>query len=300
MNPGNPAFEMPDHIVEIDDLRVSYGDVTALENVSLALETNKIYGLIGRNGSGKTSLLSVLAAFRRADAGRVRVEGLDPYENADVVSRICLIRESGDLPAAKIRQVLGLVRELRPEWNEELAEHLLERFDLPRNRNLSKLSRGMKSALGCVVGLASRAPLTMFDESYLGMDAPSRYIFIEELLRDYVEHPRTFIVSTHLVEEFGRLFEEVLIIDKGRLIVHDTVDALRERGVSISGPAEMVDRFKLGLEVLGEQTLGPTKQITVYCHPGDDLRRQAKAAGLELGTLPLQDLFVHLTTREDS
>jgi len=300
MNPGTPAFEMPDHIVEIDDLHVSYGDVTALESVSLALEANKIYGLIGRNGSGKTSLLSVLAAFRRADAGRVRVEGRDPYEDADAVSRICLIRESGDLPAAKIRQILGLVRELRPEWDEELAEHLLERFNLPRNRNVSKLSRGMKSALGCVVGLASRAPLTMFDESYLGMDAPSRYIFIEELLRDYVEHPRTFIVSTHLVEEFGRLFEEVLIVDKGRLIVHDTVDALRERGVSISGPAELVDRFKLGLEVLGEQTLGPTKQITVYCHPGDDLRRQAKAAGLELGTLPLQDLFVHLTTREDS
>lgn len=297
MNPGTPAFEEPEHVVEIDDLSVTYGDVTALEGVSLALEANKIYGLIGRNGSGKTSLLSVLAAFRRADTGTVRVHGRDPYEDADVVADVCLIRESGDLPTAKIRQIVGLYRALRPRWDQELAERLLERFDLPVNRNVSKLSRGMKSAFGCVLGLASRASLTMFDESYLGMDAPSRYIFIEELLRDYVEQPRTFIVSTHLIEEFGRLFEEILIVDKGRLIVHDTVDSLRERGLSISGPAELVDRFAMGLDVLGEQVLGPTKQITVYSHPADDLRRQAKAAGLELGTPPLQDLFVHLTTR---
>ncbi|GIG68612.1 ATP-binding cassette domain-containing protein [Phytomonospora endophytica] len=299
MNPGTSVHEQPENLVEVDDLRVSYGDVTALEGVSLTLEANKIYGLIGRNGSGKTSLLSVLAAFRRADAGTVRVEGRDPYEDADIVSRVCLIRESGDLPAAKIRQIIGLYRELRPNWDQELADRLLRRFDLPAGRNVSKLSRGMKSAFGCLLGLASRAPLTMFDESYLGMDAPARYIFIEELLRDYVEYPRTFIVSTHLIEEFGRLFEEVLIVDKGRLIVHDTVDSLRERGVSISGPAELVDRFAMGLDVLGEQVLGPTKQVTVYSHPTDDLRRQAKAAGLELGTLPLQDLFVHLTTRPE-
>lgn len=300
MNPATPDFGAHEHVVEVDDLRVSYGDVTALEGVSLMLEPDKIYGLIGRNGSGKTSLLSTLAAFRRPSAGSVRVAGRDPYEDAELVAGICLIRESGDVPAAKVRQIIGLTSELRPHWDQEFAEHLIERFELPLNRNVSKLSRGQKSAFGCVLGLASRSPLTMFDESYLGMDAPARYIFIEELLRDYVEHPRTFIVSTHLIEEFGRLFEEILIVDKGRLIVHDTVDTLRERGVSISGPAEIVDRFALGLDVLGEQVLGPTKQITVYCHPGDDLRRQAKAAGLELGTLPLQDLFVHLTTRNGS
>ncbi|MEV0645662.1 ABC transporter ATP-binding protein [Phytomonospora sp. NPDC050363] len=296
----NPSFEEPNNVVEVDDLRVSYGDVTALEGVSLTLEANKIYGLIGRNGSGKTSLMSVLAAFRRPDSGQVRVEGRDPYEDAELASRICLIRESGDLPTAKVRQILSMIARLRPDWDEALAQRLLARFKVPADRNVMKLSRGMKSALGCVIGLASRAPLTMFDESYLGMDAPARYIFIEELLADYVEHPRTFIVSTHLIEEFARLFEEILIIDKGRLIVHDTVDTLRERGVALSGPAEIVDRFALGLEVLGEHTLGRTKQITVYCHPGDDLRRQAKAAGLELGALPLQDLFVHLTTREDA
>lgn len=285
--------------VEIDDLRLTFGDVHALDGVSLSLEPDKIYGLLGRNGSGKTSLMSVIAAFWRATSGGVLVDGREPYENADVMERVCLIRESGDVTANTVKGALSFAARMRPDWDAEYAEHLVDRFKLPRKRFISRLSRGTKSALGCVLGLASRAPLTMFDESYLGMDAPARYVFVEELLRDYVEHPRTIIVSTHLIEEFERLFEEVLIIDRGRLLVHDTVDGLRERGVSISGPAELVDRFALGLEILGEQRLGGTKQVTVYAHRGDDLARKAKAAGLELGSLPLQDLFVHLTTRED-
>ena len=285
--------------VEIDDLRLTFGDVHALDGLSLSLEPDKIYGLLGRNGSGKSSLMSVMAAFQRATSGSVLVDGSDPYENADVTERVCLIRESGDISANTVKGALKFASHMRPDWDAEFADHLVERFQLPRKRLVSRLSRGMKSALGCVLGLASRAPLSMFDESYLGMDAPARYVFAEEVLRDYVEHPRTFVISTHLIEEFERLFEEVLIIDRGRLLIHDTVDGLRARGASITGPAELVDRFALGLEVLGEQRLGGTKQVTVYAHNGDDLDRKAKAAGLELGTLPIQDLFVHLTTRGD-
>ena len=78
-------------------------------------------------------------------------------------------------------------------------------------------------------GLAARTPLTIFDESYLGMDAPSRYAFYDELLADYARHPRTVILSTHLIEEFGSLFEEVVMIHHGRLVLHEEADALRAR-----------------------------------------------------------------------
>ncbi|GLZ75857.1 ABC transporter [Actinorhabdospora filicis] len=286
--------------VETGALTKSYGDVTALDGVDLSLEPGKIYGLLGRNGSGKSTLMSILAAFQRPDSGTVRVGGHDPYENGDVTSQIALIRESGDIPQASVRRVLGYLATLRPAWDTDYAHHLAERFGLPMRRHAQRLSRGQKAALACVIGLATRCPLTMLDEVTLGLDAPARYLFQEELLADYVEHPRTIVISTHHIAEFGDLFEEVLILDRGRLIVHDTADGLRERGVSVTGPAETVDRFAVGLHVLGEQILGGTKRITLYSHPGQDLERQARVAGLELGSLPLQDLFVHLTTGKDA
>jgi ABC-2 type transport system ATP-binding protein len=127
------------------------------------------------------------------------------------------------------------------------------------------------------------------------MDAPSRYLFYEELLSDYAAHPRTIIVSTHLIEEFGPLFEEVVIIDRGQVLAHDETDALRARGAAIVGPAGAVDRFTSGLTVLAERRLGGTRSATVDGPLTPAQRSRAEAEGLQVEPVPLQDLFVHLT-----
>lgn len=286
--------------IEVRDLRLRFGDVNALDGLSFHLSGGKIYGLMGRNGSGKTSLLSVLAAFRKATSGAVLINGQPPFENDAVVRDICLIRESGDVyDGERVGCMLDLAAQLRPNWDAEFAGKLMDRFKLPRRKRPQSLSRGQKSAVGIVLGLASRAPLTMFDESYLGMDAPSRYAFYEELLADYAIHPRTIIISTHLIEEVSSLFEEVLIIDQGRLVVHEEADTLRSRGATVSGPAETVDTFTAGLTVLNEQRLGRTKAATVFGELTDDQVRAASLAGLDLGSVSLQDLFVHLTNSSE-
>lgn len=282
--------------IEVNDLRVRFGDVLALDGLTFSLGAGKIHGLLGRNGSGKTTLLSVLAAFRRPTSGTVRIGGSEPFENAEVVRDICLIRESGDIYAGeRISCVVDLTARLRPRWDGEFAARLLDRFELSPRKRVQSLSRGQKSALGCILGLASRAPLSMFDESYLGMDAPSRYAFYEELLADYVAHPRTFVLSTHLIEEVASLFEEVVIIDRGRLVAQEEAEALRSRGARVTGPAEVVDTFVAGLTVLSEQMLGRVKNVTVYGALDADQVRAAELAGIDLAPVSLQDLFVHLT-----
>jgi ABC-2 type transport system ATP-binding protein len=286
--------------IQVRNLTLRYGRATALDRLSLTLEGGKIYGLIGRNGSGKTSLLSVVAAFRRASGGEVRVGGEDPYENDRITRQICLIRESGDVLDYRVHRILAFARRLRPYWDQEYAQRLVDRFQLPIRKRPTQLSRGQRSALGCVLGLASRSPLTMFDESYLGMDAPSRYAFYEELLTDYAAHPRTIVLSTHLIEEFGSLFEEVVMIDRGGLVVHEETDAMRSRGAAVIGPAERVDTFvaeATGLTVLSERRLGGTTAVTLYGPLSDEQRHRAKTAGLQLEPVALQDLFVHLTAR---
>ncbi|TWD79188.1 ABC-2 type transport system ATP-binding protein [Kribbella amoyensis] len=289
--------------VRTENLTVRFGDQTALDGLDLRLAAGKIHGLLGRNGSGKSTLAAILAGFRQADAGQVLLSGGDlgdprsPFEDAVVTSRICLIRESGDMgDTAQVRQVLGLAASLRPYWDADLAGELVDRFELPLGKRVQKLSRGKKSALGVVLGLASRAPLTIFDESYLGMDVPSRELFYDALLADYAEVPRTILLSTHLVGEVSAMLEEVVILDRGRLVTQAPVDTLRGRGASIVGPAGAVDELTAGLTVLAEQRLGGTKSTTVLGDLDAALLAQARSAGLEIGQVGLQELFVHLTT----
>jgi ABC-2 type transport system ATP-binding protein len=287
--------------IQAQDLTISFGDTVAVAGVDLSLAPGQIHGLLGRNGSGKTSLLSVLAGLRRPTAGRVLIDGEDPFENARVMAGTCLIRESGDVIGTdRVARVLEYAAALRPNWDQAFADRLVERFALPLDQKADALSRGRRSALGVVLGLAARAPLTMLDEVYLGMDAPTRYAFYDELLADYVEHPRTIVLSSHLIDEIERLFEGVLVLHEGRVLEADDADGLRGRGGSITGRAEVVDSFVAtlvadGIRVLGAQRLAGTKQVSIFGTLDADTRSQARALGLETGSLPLQDLFVHLT-----
>nr|PZN46943.1 MAG: ABC transporter [Actinomycetota bacterium] len=285
--------------IEVEDLVLRYGDVTALDGITLTLEEGKIYGLLGRNGSGKTSLLSVLAAFRKPTAGRVRIDGQPVFENGRVTSRISLIRDVGEtVNIGTGEEALSYAEALRPNWDGEYARSLAELFKIDLKKSVKNMSKGQRSAMGIIVGLASRAPLTMFDEAYLGLDAPARQVFYDQVLADYLAHPRTIIMSTHLIDEVSGLFEEVVIIHKGRVLAHEEKDELLAKGTSVTGPAAAVDAFTAGMTVLGSRSLGPTKSVTVYGELDDARRRKAAESGLELGPVDLQDLFIHLTAED--
>ncbi|HYI15911.1 MAG TPA: ABC transporter ATP-binding protein [Thermomicrobiales bacterium] len=283
--------------VETRDLMLRYRETTALDGLSFALEGGKIYGLLGRNGSGKSTLLSVLAAFRKADEGDILIDGEPVFENPRVTRQIALIRENVDVPDTddKIERVLEFAACYRPNWDADYAARLLDVFELDPKKKVKELSRGKQSALGAVLGLAARAPLTMFDETYLGMDAPSRYRFYDAILDDYIAHPRTIIISTHLIEEVARIFEEVVIIDKGRLVLHEPVETLTARGATVTGPAEQVEAFADGQTILNERQLGRTKSVMVYGQVTDEQRQHVRDTGLDLEPIALQDLFVYLT-----
>jgi ABC-2 type transport system ATP-binding protein len=288
--------------IEVRGLHLRYGREPALEDVTFELPGDRIYGLLGRNGSGKTTLLSVLAGFRRPTAGTVRLGGEDTFEHPRVMREIAFIgsgdRAAGsDTETERVRDKIRLAAQLRPSWDAGFADDLLRRFELSPRKRVTALSRGKLAALGVVIGLASRAPVTLFDEAHLGMDAPSRYAFYDLLLEDYATHPRTVIISTHHIDEVARLFEAVVILDRGRLLLHEDTDVLRAQGVALTGPADVVDRTVADLVPLSEQRLGGTKAVIVWGPDTNGIRERARAAGLELGPVPLQDLFVHMTAQ---
>ncbi|GID25706.1 ABC transporter ATP-binding protein [Paractinoplanes brasiliensis] len=285
-------------MIELRGVTVRYGSTLAVDNVDLELPTGSIYGLLGRNGSGKTSLLSVLASYRRPSSGTVLIDGEEAFENPRITRRTSFIRDTLDLSDSdRISTVLAVAGWLRPGWDAEYAGKLLDTFELSPRRRVSGLSRGQRSMLGATLGLATRAPLTILDETYLGMDAVARTLFYRELLDDYLAHPRTIVLSTHLIEEVAELFERVIIMDRGRILLHDETDALRGRGVTVTGPAELVTAFAAGHTVLGEHNLGGVRALTLDGRLDPDEIARGERDGLSFGPLGLQELFVHLTSQ---
>jgi len=283
-------------VIEVDHLTKRYRDTLAVDDVSFAIEKDVIYGLLGRNGAGKTTVMSILTAQNFATSGAVRVFGEDPYENARVLQRLCFVRESQKYPDdAKPEHAFRTARLFFPNWNEQLAQELIEQFQLPVTRRIKKLSRGQLSAVGVIIGLASRAEITFFDEPYLGLDAVARQIFYDRLLEDYAQFPRTVILSSHLIDEVANLIEKVLVIDRGRIIMDETTDAVRDRATNIVGDAAAVDAFVAGREVIHRESLGHVASVTVLGALSADDRRRLDEAGLEVAPVSLQQLIVRTT-----
>lgn len=285
--------------IKADHVSLKLGKQNVLSDVSFQLKGDKIYGLLGRNGAGKTSLLSLLASFREPTEGTILINDEIPFENDQVMSQVNFIYgkdQSGETETVK--GMLEFAERYRPNWDATYALKLVKRFKLPLDQKVDTLSKGKQSALDVVIGLASRTPVTIFDEAYLGMDAPARSVFYEELIKDYAEHPRCMILSTHLISEVASLIEEVMIIDRGKLLLHEPIDTLMSQGLSVTGPAEKVDQLTSGLHLLKQQQLGRTKSVMIYGQLESERRAEFEAAGFELGPIGLQELFIYLTEHE--
>jgi ABC-2 type transport system ATP-binding protein len=269
-----------------------YGDQLALDGVSFELEAGSITGLLGRNGAGKTTLLRILAGQEFASAGSVQVLGAGPAENEPVLRRIVFVREDQIYPDFAVRHALRAASWFYPNWNAALADELLAAFELPAGRAIKKLSRGMRSALGIIIGLAARAEVTLFDEPYAGLDAVAREVFYDRLLADYAEHPRTVLLSTHLIDEAAGLLERVILLDRGRVVLEAAADELRGSVVRVSGHTVAVTEFAGGRPVWQRRRVASQESVVLVGALGDAERAQARTLRLTLEPLTLQQVVV--------
>ncbi|UOX91146.1 ABC transporter ATP-binding protein [Amycolatopsis sp. FBCC-B4732] len=278
------------NVVRTTGVTKRYGALAALDGVSVTLAGNTIHGLLGRNGAGKTTLMRILTGQSFETGGTVEVFGQHPYENADVLARTCFIKESQHYPEKfRVRHALRAAELLYPSWDAAFAAELLADFAVPSGQLLGKLSRGQLSAVGVIIGLASRAPLTLFDEPYLGLDAVARQLFYDRLLADYAAHPRTIVLSTHLIDEVSDLIEHVVLLDGGRVLIDADAESLRGEAVAVTGPADAVERFAAGYEELHRERIGGALRVTLTGAP------DRAHPGLDFEPVSLQQLVVRTT-----
>jgi ABC-2 type transport system ATP-binding protein len=276
-----------------------YRDHQALSDVTFEIDTPCIAGLVGRNGAGKSTLLRILAGQEFATSGRVHVFGAGPLENDAVLRRMILVREDQTYPDLRVRHAITAASLLYPNWDTDLAGTLLDAYELPPARPIKKLSRGMRTALGIIVGLAARAELTLFDEPYAGLDAVARTLFYDQLLADYTAHPRCIVLSTHLIDEAAELLDRVLVLDHGRLVLDALTDDLRGAATIVAGPAGGVERFVAGRTTLSRLTLGTQTKAVMVGRLDERDRELADHLHLRMEGVTLQQLAVYAAEHHD-
>ena len=278
----------------------TYGGKTVLQNVTLDLLPGKIYGLIGRNGAGKTTLLSILSAQNPVTAGSVTLDGSPVWENRNSLVKICFSRElnanaESGLGGMKAKEYLRIAATYYEGWDKAMEERLVKLFDLNLKKKLGKMSKGMLSMLTIIVALCSKAPYTFLDEPVAGLDVVAREQFYKLLLEEYSSTGRTFVISTHIIEEAADVLEEVIILHEGKMIVKANTQSFVDSAVHVSGRIEDVDAATAGLDVRRPETIGRSKGVTVFLKPGQSVDRS-----LDVSVQPvnLQRAFVALCGEE--
>ena len=269
-----------------------YGKDTVLKNVDVEIEAGKIYGLIGRNGAGKTTLLSILTAQNPATEGTVTLDGKPVWENEEALSHICYSREISQVTmfgpnTLKVKDYLGTAKAFYANWDEEYAKELIKLFNINPKKRINKLSKGMLSAVTIIVAMASKADITILDEPVAGLDVVAREQFYKLVIDEYAATGRTFVISTHIIEEAASLFEKVIIIDDGQIILEENTEALLARAYRISGEENSVDVAVKDFKTYHPESIGRNKVVTVLAdEPVDGFD-----GDVQVEPVPLQNLF---------
>lgn len=280
--------------IQIKNITKKYSGLTALDNVSFSFECGKIYGFLGRNGAGKSTLINIIANRIFADEGTVLIDDIPAKENMQVHEKIFCMSEA-DLydKDLKIKEHFKWINRFYDSFDLDKALHIAGKFNLDTDKRLKALSKGYQSIFKLTVALSLNVPYVIFDEPVLGLDANHRELFYDLLLKDYEDGERTIIIATHLIEEVANIIEEVVLIDKGKILMQESVETLLETGYSISGLAKNVDDYCSDKNVIGCDELGSLKMAYVL----GEKTPLPKDSNLQISTMNLQKLFVKLTER---
>lgn len=287
--------------IAVSSLTRHFGKTKALDGLSFSVAGGQIIGLLGRNGAGKSTLLRILSGQLKQNAGDISLFGMPVYDSAAALGELCMIGDTPDFGKLKnAHAFFDVAKSLFPAWDAAEAKRLAERFELPMKRALKGFSRGMQTALLLVTGLASGARLTVFDEPSLGLDAVMRERFYDLLVDARRNQPeRTFLLSTHLIDEVARVLDYAVLVDHGRLLCEGNVSELTQNYVSVSGAPDAVREATVGCELLREEEVAGSLVRYLRVKDADEKARVLGAAGVQGATVGLQRLFVFLTGEKE-
>lgn len=218
-------------LINVSGLTRRFGADTVLDQIDLEIPAGRVFGLVGENGVGKTTLIRHFLGLYRAQMGSVRVFGLDPVADpTGVLSRIGFLSEDRDLPDwMTVEELLRFQAPFYSGWDRNLVEELRGSFGLPEKRAVRLLSRGQRAKLGLLVALAHRPELLLLDEPSSGLDPLARRDILETMIRTTISEGRTVFFSSHLLDEIERVCDWIGFLVRGRIVLQGSVAEINEK-----------------------------------------------------------------------
>lgn len=276
--------------IELKGLTKCYGKSCALDNASVVFEKNKIYGLLGRNGAGKSTMLNLISNRIFPTSGEILIDGEPSVENDRALAKVFCMSEKNLLPKnMKFKDAIKTTKFFYPGLDEQYAYKLAKLYELNPKKKLGSLSTGYTSISKIILALSCNADYVFFDEPVLGLDAHHRDIFYKELLKKYIDNGGTYIISTHLIDECANLIEKAVIVKEGRIIEDKDTEELLAGSYTVTGSAALVDEYCADKEVIGEDSIGGLKSAYINGTP------ENVPQGLEISKASLQNIFVQMT-----
>ncbi|MCH8142316.1 MAG: ABC transporter ATP-binding protein [Proteobacteria bacterium] len=275
-------------LISAQNLRKSYGDTAALNGFDLNVEPGRIVGLIGPNGSGKTTALKSILGLLHLDGGELNVLGLDPYkQRKELMTHTAYIADVGILPRwMRVDHLLDFIEGVHASFDRAIAEAALEKTDVKLNKKIHVLSKGMNVQLHLAIALAIDAKILVLDEPTLGLDILYRQRFYDSVLNDYYQDNRSILITTHEVREIEHILTDVVFIHRGKACLSLTMDDLAKQFCKLTSGQESVQKIR-DLKPIAERK---TLQGAEFIFREANTEKLARYG--EIATPNLVDLFI--------
>lgn len=229
---GGSIMELP--VLEIKNVHKKYLSHSVLEGVGFSIPRGKIVGLLGPNGCGKTTILKLISGLLQLDEGEIRVNGICPGQQTK--SMISYLPERSYLNDwMKISDILNLFSDFYADFDRERAEQMLTDLKISKEEKLKTMSKGTKEKVQLILVMSRRASLYLLDEPIGGVDPATREYILHTILKNFDENS-SILITTHLIQDVETIFDQVLFLNQGKIVIDGEVDEIREKyGKSIDG-----------------------------------------------------------------
>lgn len=282
-----------------DGLIKQYNHCSVLRGVSLAVEPGAVLGLIGRNGAGKSTLIRTMLGLIEPDAGSATVWGTPALRLTDAIKqRLGYVPQQPEAMAwLQVGEMLDFVGRFYPRWDATYVDATLERWQLPRNRVLAKLSPGERQRVAIVRALAPQPELLVLDEPASALDPVGRRELLREIASRAGESGTTVLFSTHIVSDLERVASHVAFLHEGQLLLHSELDSLKERNLRLHVPEAVAKQLREDVPGEVSRRAHPYGglSITVLRGEGASWPDLLQVPGVRAEALPLEDLFIEVS-----
>ena len=254
-------------MIELKNVTKAFKAHKALDNVDMTINKGSVYGLLGSNGAGKSTILRLLSGIYRQEGGEVLIEGKPVYDNVELKQRIFFINdETVQFTSYTLNDLKDLYKSYYPNFSEEIFEKLKTKINLPTNRKISTFSKGMKRQAIFIIALACNTDYLLLDEAFDGLDPTMRIIVRQILVDAMIERNLTVVISSHNLKEMNDLCDTVGLLHNGKIIFSSELDNLKgdihKLQLAFSDNTQEITREQL--EETGLEILHFEKNMSVY------------------------------------